>query len=513
MDKFKIMIGKNRLTEEEMKESGNFSQLLKKHQQFKMRKRMVIGGVLAVGVLLLSGLFFYPDSDNVKIEEETTHLKEVVSIQTPLNLTLHKDTLIVNNQLGGVFYHHNTKITIPKNAFVDAHGELIQGNIEITYKEFHTPVEAFVSGIPMTYDSADTKFHFETAGMFEIRGYHKNNSVMMKETIQIELASFQLGNSFNQYYFDEDLGNWKFIQKDKLINRDTLSKKEKKKIQQEIDKITISLAEIEKNKPILKTKNSVCIKLELDSNEFPEFVSLKDVLFEIEEEDRVRYKKMAKTEWDDVKLIQQGESLELHIFKRFKKKVLKVEPVYEGKSFEVALSRYQTENKKAIEFLASKRKTLSQQLNSFSNEVKYQSSVEGFVTRLFTINSFGIYNSDCPQRMPKGQLLAVEYLKKSKSPEKDTLKLKSLYLVEENKNTLYTIGPTSNLSYNPNNKCVLWGVTIDDKLVIYKAKEFEKIPLNYNSVFNLEMEVIEEDIFSEKQLIEQLEIEALFNSI
>lgn len=513
MDKFKIMIGKNRLTEEEIKEGENFSQLLKKHQQFKLRKRIVVGGVLAVGALLLSGLFLYPNSDKEKVEEVTINTKEEVNIQTPFNLTLNRDTLIVNNQLGGVFYHHNTKIIIPKNTFVDNNGELIQGNVEVTYKEFHTPIEAFVSGIPMTYDSADTEFHFETAGMFEIRGYHQHNSVMMKEPIQIELASFQLGNSFNQYYFDEDLGNWNFIQKDEIKNRTTLTQEEKKKIQQEIEEIAINLTEIEKNKPTLKANNSICVKLELDSNEFPEFISLKDVLFEVEEGDRLRYKKITGTEWDDVKLIQKEESLELHIFKRFKKKVIKVKPVYEGKSFETALIRYQTENKKAIKSLTNKQKALSQQLNSFSNEVKYQASVEGFVTRLFTINSFGIYNSDCPQRMPKGQLLAVEYLKKSESSQKDTLKLKNLYLVEENKNTLYTLGPTSNLSYNPNNKCVLWGVTVDDKLVIYTSKEFEKIPLNYQDIFNLEMEVIEEDIFSEKQLIEKLEIEVLFNSI
>ena len=515
MEETKIIVGENKLTDSEMEGMENFDQLLTKHQQYKWERKLKIGGLIAAGAFVLGTLllFFFSTKKEVKEAEQTTNLTEEKALNKPFDVKLVRDTFIVISELGGEFTYKNTKIIIPENAFVDSNGSLIKGEVKITYKEFHTAAEAFVAGIPMTYDSTETEFHFETAGMFEIRGFKNGESILLSKPIEVQLASLNEANRFNQYYFDEVEDEWNYIKRDSIIKPAKLELVDKKEISKKLKQVSAELKSIKDDSPKAKAVNSVCVKLEIDETEFPEFTSLKEVLFEVNNVDEERYKQMSTTEFDDVKLKKNKNEFELHFYKKFKKTVLKVIPVYEGNAFEKALELYNTKNGEKIKDLTNRRKELNETLSSVVNEVQFGSSPESFVTRIFMANQFGIFNSDCPQRMPRGQTLLVEYFNKKDEAHKDTLKLQSLYLVEEDQTTLYTLRPNSTLSFNPQNKCALWGVTTDQKLVIITAKDFLKIPKRSNSVCNLEFELVEENMFSEENVIKKLKIEALFDSI
>ena len=69
-----------------------------------------------------------------------------------------------------VYYESGTQIYIPENAFVDAEGNVVKGDVDFHYREFRDPIEMLVSGIPMTYDSGEVRNDFESAGMFENAG-------------------------------------------------------------------------------------------------------------------------------------------------------------------------------------------------------------------------------------------------------------------------------------------------------------------------------------------------------
>ena len=55
---------------------------------------------------------------------------------------------------GEVTHPTGTKLTIPKNAFLNAKGEVVEGNVTLKYREFHNPAEILVSGIPMAISTS-----------------------------------------------------------------------------------------------------------------------------------------------------------------------------------------------------------------------------------------------------------------------------------------------------------------------------------------------------------------------
>ena len=105
-----------------------------------------------------------------------------------------------------------SKITIPKDAFVDKNGNPISGEVEVKFEEFHDATDIILSGIPMNITTEDGEMgSFESAGMFNISGAQNGEEIRIgnNKTIEIELASFEEESDFNFYKFDEEKGQWK----------------------------------------------------------------------------------------------------------------------------------------------------------------------------------------------------------------------------------------------------------------------------------------------------------------
>lgn len=104
-----------------------------------------------------------------------------------------------------------TRIHIPSDAFVNkATGDPVNGDVVLTFNEYHTQGEILASGIPMTYitpegDTAD----FESAGMFDIRAFQNGLELELAEDkeIEVELAT-DAGGTFEFYAYDEGQENW-----------------------------------------------------------------------------------------------------------------------------------------------------------------------------------------------------------------------------------------------------------------------------------------------------------------
>ena len=124
----------------------------------------------------------------------------------------------VNAKHGATITHNKSKINIPSSGFVNKKGEEVSGEVEIQYREMHDQAEVLASGIPMTYDSAGTTFHFESAGMIDIQGTQNGEEIFIKpgKEIKVEMASNQPGTKFNVYVLDTVNKNWVFKGKDKV---------------------------------------------------------------------------------------------------------------------------------------------------------------------------------------------------------------------------------------------------------------------------------------------------------
>jgi hypothetical protein len=103
-------------------------------------------------------------------------------------------------------------LKVPANAFVDANGQPITGEVELRYREMHNETDVFLTGIPMEFDSSGRQ-QLETAGMFELRGAQNGQDIFVREgaKMEVRLASFTPENNFNAYFLDEKARNWKSL--------------------------------------------------------------------------------------------------------------------------------------------------------------------------------------------------------------------------------------------------------------------------------------------------------------
>lgn len=130
-----------------------------------------------------------------------------------------------NATKGGVYkYKNGSKLIVPPAAFVDANGKIIEGEVDIRYREFHDYVDFFLSGIPMQYDSAGTKYDLESAGMIEIYAEQNGQRLNIRpgKEIDVELVSEikvsdpNAALNFNIYRLDTVQRNWVYTGVDQI---------------------------------------------------------------------------------------------------------------------------------------------------------------------------------------------------------------------------------------------------------------------------------------------------------
>ncbi|MES2680253.1 MAG: hypothetical protein V4635_10225 [Bacteroidota bacterium] len=305
----------------------------------------------------------------------------------------------INNANGGSITHpSSSKISIPKNSFVDKQGKDVIGDVTIEYREFHDIGDIVASGIPMAYDSAGTHYNLESAGMFDIKGSQNGEPVFIKpeKNIQVQLASSNDDNRFNQYYLDTVAGNWQYLQRDdaKPIFTNTtkaptlppkhedLSKSSPKLlalknvveviIPKRIDSVTTlytkKAAQLPKAKEPLKpaqpSKGRPTFRLDGSYNEFPELAAFDNVIFEVGPENTNYTQEMHEITWSDVKVTQgpvKGKNYVLNLTYRNRSEKLVVYPVLSGADFAKAQSSYENKFGEYQE-LVEKRKASEQRL-------------------------------------------------------------------------------------------------------------------------------------------------------
>lgn len=104
-----------------------------------------------------------------------------------------------------------TRIHVPSDAFVNkGTGDQVDGDVVLTFNEYHTQGEILASGIPMTYVNPDgDTVDFESAGMFDIRAFKDGLELELAKDkeIEVELAT-DAGGTFEFYAFNEGQENW-----------------------------------------------------------------------------------------------------------------------------------------------------------------------------------------------------------------------------------------------------------------------------------------------------------------
>ena len=286
----------------------------------------------------------------------------------------------VKAEQGATIKHKsNSKIIIPKKAFVDKQGQDIVGEVEIKYREFHNQADIIASGIPMTYDSAGVQSHFESAGMIDIKGYQNGEPVFInpKKQITVEFASEHKEDKYNMYELDTISRNWTYLGRDNsLKNRsDRQSSKEVPieniefngieksdkliSLQKQIDAIPPKIEtekvsytqkvnqlpkHVEPNKPAKAVAGRPQFQLDVNYKEFPELAAFKNAVFEVGTENKNYNSKLADITWSSAEVSegpQKGKNYLLTLKLRERVEKLIVYPALSGTDYDKAIKSYE----------------------------------------------------------------------------------------------------------------------------------------------------------------------------
>jgi hypothetical protein len=424
---------------------------------------------------------------------------------------------------GGTLVYNKSKLIIPAAAFVDANGNDITGKVDIKYREFHNTIDFFASGIPMTYDSAGQQYTFESAGMLDVRGYQNGKQVFIKtgKDIKITMASTQTQTHYNVYYLDTVKQNWDYKSKSNYVAaplqpkmsgelKDTSGTAAQDKLQQiqtSIASVQKEEVQLEKKKPFepKKVDNAKNVfNIEADASEFPELGVYKNMLFEADPTDQNYKPSYSSVTWDDASLKRNadGATYMFTVKKGTESHSFIVRPVFEGKDYDAAMKEY---NKKYDDYKVAydKRKADEKKqqdaYDALLAKIKQQQMEEEnrmvsantawAVTNYFTINNFGVWNSDNPGALPRGAELRAQYT----DNKSDDLNDLDFYLVQKNVNALYIYHPGHNCRFNPEKPNYAWIVTPESKIAIYTIDDFKGVGKTTGD-FTFNMKVVEKKI-------------------
>ncbi len=181
-----------------------------------------IAAALLIGFFALSNVFqSEPDYQAVS----AAYFAELPYVNPPVKTFEKKaETISVDANDGGVYqFPSGSKMVVPRAAFANSYGALIEGEVEVHFKEYHDYVDFFLSGIPMEIQFEGKEGVLESAGMIEVYATQNGErlSMLPEKPIEIELKSKiafagDTPPDFNIYYLDEDKREWDLQGKDKI---------------------------------------------------------------------------------------------------------------------------------------------------------------------------------------------------------------------------------------------------------------------------------------------------------
>jgi hypothetical protein len=413
-----------------------------------------------------------------------------------------------------ITYRTGSKLHIPANAFKDEKGALIKGKVNLRYREFHDQKDIFISGIPMTYDSAEFHYVFESAGMMDISATQGGKSLTAnaEQPIKVDMVSNTKEDKYNTYYLDTAAKKWIDLHQANLISGripqgpgDSVSEDTKDhypdavtaKYEQELKIATAAVRACENQKPIpvaKADKSKTTFHIVIDAGEFPELSVYQGVRFQVKDETGFN-PASAKTEWENVKLKKlNGIDYQVTFTKGEQKMQVVATPVVSDKDLPAAQKVYDqkyaqyektladrkaSEAKVKAEYearLAEMRKRMDEsEAESKDREAHYEKTLsqKDLVYRTFVVNYFGTYNCDHAIVYPEGRIVAADFT----SEQGEELHFACVYLVERDRNVLYPYQATprnfKDFRFDPSRDNMIWAVTTDDKLVTVDVASFK----------------------------------------
>lgn len=320
-----------------------------------------------------------------------------------------------------IYYNSGSVIVFPPHSLMDKNGVIVSGKVDISYREFADPVDFFLSGIPMNYDSGGTNYTFESAAMCEIYATQNNEPLFVNplQRPEVNLASADKDLAHNLYYLDTVAQRWVYQGKDIMTDVQAIPV-----IQELPDEEITELIPPQKPEKADETKSSFIIIIEPGS--VKELSVYNNMKFEVDE-DEEGYNPKSDTEyWDDVKVEntkKKGTFLVTFTSKHRQVSYLG-RPVYEGKDYMEALKEFEIKQKEYDQLLSKRLSKEKKERDQIEKENKIARAEKDRIDR---INKFiEIKNKKTAER----ERLFAQTALEMEGKRKDVLKRKAIEQAE-----------------------------------------------------------------------------------
>ena len=425
-----------------------------------------------------------------------------------------------------VFYQTGSIIVFPPNSFVDKDGKIIAGNVDVKYREFLNPIDFYLSGIPMDYDSAGKKYTFESAGMCDINASQNGIPVFVNPVNKpsINLASNTSSSLYNLYYLDTVKRQW--IDRGASVVTDMDHIQAKKNVNQ-IDTAPL----IEPVKPYRANDLDPVINVKIDPSSFKELLVYDNLKFQVDPSEKNFNRNDTSEEWNNLVLertaikglykikfsnahkvvqynvrpVMQGEDYDkaMKIFEknneeytrnlaeRIKQaKIAKEENIRENIKASIENKQYIAEAKR-IEDLNVLIKARNKEIAKEEEDVKRQ-NLPYDIMRSFEIDGFGIWNCD---RVSNAVFFdVVPFYKNTKG---DSLDLSNVAVVYAPVNGIYMFSG-SDIEITGDGKDFIFGIT-SSKFAYITSEDFAKVKVD-NKTPTFTMTVVPDSLSNYKYI-------------
>lgn len=470
---------------------------------FIMKTGKIVMGLSAAIAIGVSGVYLNDDQELDSIREvaeiSTNDMNVNQNIESSFSFNANEN-IQLNTKDGSIIY-------IDANSFEFSNGEAVKEIVDVRFKEYHNVIDVIKSRIEMQYDSAGTKYHLQSAGMFEITGTSQGKPIQFKKgkTASVELVTNTEGGKFNFYKFEKE--GWKFLYKDNNFTKNL--KPKLKKLEDKISALENEVEVIEEEMPFSPGKadpNKLNVKVEFSKKEFPELSGFQDLLFEFINDSIVK-DDFEQYDWDYVE-IEKGNSgtYQLLFFHEGDKYAFNAKPVLESGqengAFATLFNGYTEELKhkkelkkdlqlKRVKLYKKDEKKRDSSLLAYKVMMAQQEATNDTgakLRRAFQIASFGLFNCDCPANLPEGALFVADF----SAEDSDSLNHHQAYLVEKNTKRLFTYYESaySKFQCNPASENMIVVLTDSNQIYTCDNSEFKGVRNGKQHEFSLELKEV-----------------------
>ena len=520
-------------------------------------KRLVFIGSVAASLTLLafvlSGIF----SDNY-FEKQAAYFAEQSYVNPPVEAAAKASfaSYKVPAYDGGVIEHNTgSRITIPKEAFEYSNGEIVTGNVDILYREFHDFIDIFLSGVPMTYDSLGLTYNLESAGMIEIFAEQGGQRINMRpgKSLEVELISIVNINdlaippSFNIYRLNEEARKWEYTDIDNIeylevqpeqvsaehiafdIQKSYFERMAELDLLQKdlLDKVNKSLPlPKEPVRPTQQIDDAITVNFEIE-NQLKEvapalYGTYKDAVWQLHPSEKISMDDL-NHQWDDMELVQLNDlDFKLTLIRPEQSLTILINPLLVGAEFQAAMNRYSADldyysqsmenweqgvadKKEEIYENIQQQKAMAQKQYKEDllaiQTAENKEDIEPLIRRTKVVNKFtasglGIWNCDRPI-LPEINSFTAKF----KLPNGKVLNNLTGYIACKGHNSVqkFLVDRKTPMNLDLSKDYLIWLILPNDKIALLKPKDIKAVnPDNKKHLFTLSM--IEDTELEEEQL-------------